>query len=139
MDNVYLAEKIQEHKAKIKKSKWAVWSWVVLAVVVVGYFVYLQVASVGDRKLLAKLKHEKDVSAEEQRQAVVDLEVEQIESRKSYLRKKIVDREARSAMVDDAIELREAQKDELHERIAQLKDWDDIDRNVVFRPKSSDR
>lgn len=136
MDNKYLAEKIQEHKGKVKKSKWAVWSWVALAAAVIGYFIYLQLSTVGDRKLLAKLKHQRDLHEEEQRQAVAAVEVEKLATKKAELRQQIVDRHARSAKIDEDIKLREAQKVEVHERISKLKDWDDIDSNVVFRSKS---
>ena len=139
MDNVYLAEKIQKHKAKVKKSKWALWSWIVLAVVVVGYFVYLQMSTVGDRKLLAKLKHQRDVHQEEQKQAVAEVKIEKHKGKKAILRKQIVDRHARSAKIAEEIELREAKKEEVHERIAKLKDWYDIDSNVVFRSTPGDR
>lgn len=138
MDNVYFAEKIQAHKAKVRKSKWAVWSWVALGVLLVGYVVFVQLSQAGERKLLAKLKHEKDVNEEKTVQAIANAKVEVLTVKKDKIRAEIVARIDRSAKIDEEIELREVKRDELHERISKLKDWDDIDSNVVFRSKPGD-
>lgn len=139
MDNVYFADKIQEHKAKVRKSKWAVWSWIVVGVLLVGYIVYSQVSSTSERKLLAKLKHEKDANAERKQQAIVEAKLEKLTEKKDILREEIVARTERAVKIEEEMELREAEKEEVHERISKLKDWDDISRNVVFRSKSGNR
>ena len=117
-----------KNRGSDKKTGW--FTKVVMGLVVFAFVAYLAYKGNSKGKELAKLKHERDLAKEEEKQAKLDWELGELDSDIEEKLRKLQDAQEKLATLEGAIvSLGEAAEFE-RIKIEAIENWDDMDRYI---------